>query len=114
VDHRIRRGELHRLTRHVLGIAGAPDTPTRRLLVHVLDAGPRSALSHTTALAHWGVRGFVPSPVHVTRHRDEGDRPARGAIVHEVRSLPDDQLRILDGVPVVSPALALLQLAGMR
>jgi hypothetical protein len=37
----------------------------------------------------------------------------RGATVHEVRSLPTDLVRTLDGIPVVAPPLALLQLAGM-
>jgi very-short-patch-repair endonuclease len=55
----------------------------------------------------------VLEPVHLVRHRDDGDRPARGHRIHEVRALPDEHLRILDGIPVVSPALALLQFAGM-
>lgn len=112
--HRLERGDLARITANVMGIRGAPDTASRRLLAHVLDAGAAAALSHTTALAHWGVRGFVPDPVHVTRHRDDADHELPGAIVHEVRDLPLDQVRLLDQIPVVSPALALLQLAGMR
>jgi hypothetical protein len=112
--HAVRRGRLEWRTPTVLRVAGAPVTREQQLLCHVLDAGPRAALSHTTALMLWGVRGFVDGPVHVVRHRDEGDRPARGAIVHEVRDLPADAIRVLDGVPLVVPALALLQLAGMR
>jgi very-short-patch-repair endonuclease len=110
----VESGRVVRSGPRVVRLRGTPDTPLQRLLGHVLDAGPRAALSHTTALAHWGVRGFVAAPVHVVRHRDEGDRPARGTVVHEVRALPDDELRCLEGVPVVSPGLALLQLAGMR
>ena len=112
--HRLHRGSLVRLTPRVLQIAGCPVTREQGLLLPVLDAGPRAALSHTTALSLWGVRGFVDDPIHVARHRDEGDRPPRGTIVHEVRSLPCEEVRVLDQIPVVSPALALLQLAGMR
>jgi len=83
-------------------------------MLRVLDAGGASALSHTSGLAHWGVRGFVPDPFHVVRHRDAGDHPVPGTIVHEVRYLPYRQVRTLDGIPVVAPSLALLQLAGMR
>ncbi len=107
------RGRLERLTPTLLRVAGAPATEHQRLLAHVLDAGPRAALSHTSALALWGVRGFVDGPIHVIRHRDEGDRPARGTVLHEVRSLPADAIRTLDSIPVIVPALALLQLAGM-
>lgn len=112
--HRTADGVLERVTPRVLRLAGCPDTRHQLLLLAVFDAGPRAALSHTTALALWGVRGFVDHPVHVIRHRDEGDRPPRGTIVHEVRALPDAEVRVLEGVPLVSPALALLQLAGMR
>jgi very-short-patch-repair endonuclease len=114
IAHFAESGLVQRWGPRVVRLRGAPDTPLQRLLGHVLDAGPRAALSHSTALAHWGVRGFVAKPVHVVRRRDQGDRPARGTVVHEVRALPDDELRCLEGIPVVSPCLALLQLAGMR
>ena len=113
VAHRVQRGDLERITPRVLRIAGAPDTPAQRLLTAVLDAGRHAALSHTTALAHWGVRGFRPDPVHVVRRRTVDDHPVTGATIHEVRFLPATEVRVLDGVPTVSPALALLQLAGM-
>ena len=112
--HRLHRGSLERLTPRVLRVAGCPVTREQGLLLGVLDAGPRAALSHTTALSMWGVRGFTDDPIHVIRHRDEGDRPGRQRVVHEVRELPDEEIRVLDGIPLVSPALALLQLAGMR
>lgn len=112
--YRTTAGMLERLSPRVLRLAGCPETRHQQLLLAVFDAGPRAALSHTTALAMWGVRGFVDDPIHVVRHRDEGDRPPRGTIVHEVRALPEGDVRVLEGVPLVSPALALLQLAGMR
>jgi very-short-patch-repair endonuclease len=117
-DHQLQRlldrGILVRCASRVHRLGGSPPTAAQQLLAAVLAAGPRAALSHTTALAHWGVRGFISDPVHVTRHRDEGDRPVRGTVVHEVRDLPTTEIRVLDDIPVVAPALALLQLAGMR
>jgi hypothetical protein len=113
IRHAVRSGWLERLSPRVLRVRGSAPTTAQRLLAHVLDAGPRAALSHTTALSHWGVRGFVATPVHIVRHRDEGDRPGRGVVLHEVRALPVDGVRLLDGIPVVVPPLALLQLAGM-
>jgi very-short-patch-repair endonuclease len=117
-DHQLQRllgrGILVRCSSRVHRLGGSPPTAAQQLLASVLAAGPRAALSHSTALAHWGVRGFIVDPVHVTRHRDEGDRSVRDTVVHEVRDLPASEIRVLDGIPVVSPALALLQLAGMR
>lgn len=113
INHRLSIGAIDRLSPRVLRIAGSPSTERQALLATVLQAGRRAAASHSTALALWGVRGFVQTPIHVVRHRDTGDSTVRGATVHEVRSLPDELLRTLDGIPVVAPALALLQLAGM-
>jgi len=113
-DNHVSQGDLSWLTPRVLGIGGAPDTAAQRLLVTVLDAGRGAALSHTSALAHWGVRGFVARPVHVIRRRDIDDHPVRGTVLHEVRFLPRGEVRALDGIPVVSPVLALLQLASTR
>ncbi len=114
IAHRVERGQLRWLTRRVLALTGCPTTMLQTLLAAVLDAGPGAALSHTSALAHWGVRGFLASPVHIVRHRERIDHPARGSTVHELRFLPRDEVRTLESVPVVSPALALLQIAGMR
>lgn len=114
LDNLQAQGDLIRRTSRVLSVGGAPTTAASALLALVLDAGAHAALSHTSALAHWGVRGFVAEPVHVIRRRDLLDHPVPGAVLHEVRFLPEAEIRVLDGVPVVSPALALLQLAGMR
>ena len=107
-------GLLVRETPRVLRVRGAPATAHQVLMRATLDAGPRAALACTTSLAHWGVRGFQPKPLRVVRHRDEGDRPPRGVIVSEVRDLPEEEVRVLEGIRLVSPALALLQFAGLR
>jgi hypothetical protein len=111
--HRVDRGEWRWCTPRVLASVAAPVTRQQELLLAVLDAGGGSGLSHTTALSHWGVRGFVDDPIHIVRHRERLDHKVAGAVLHEVRYLPWDLVRTLDGIPVVSPALALLQLAGM-
>lgn len=114
IAHRVAAGALEALTPRVLRVRGAQPTAHQALMTLVLDAGRSSALSHTTALAHWGVRGFVLDPSHICRRRDVDDHAVRGAVLHEVRYLPQSEIRVLEGIPVVSPALALLQLAGMR
>jgi hypothetical protein len=111
--HRVRRGELRWITPRVLQLVGTPELPVHRLLLPVLDAGPGSALAAGAALEHWGVRGFVGEHPRVVRLRDHLDHKVCGATVHEVRYLPWDLVRTLDGVPVVNPSLALLQLAGL-
>jgi hypothetical protein len=109
----LRRGVLEKARPGVLRVRGSAATPLQELAALPLAASRRAALSHGTALAHWGVRGFVTSPVHLVRHRDIDDRAVPEATIHEVRFLPWTEIRSLEGIPVVSPSLALLQLSGL-
>jgi very-short-patch-repair endonuclease len=110
----IRGGRLERVSPRVLRLLGAPATEAQRVLAAVLDAGPGSALSHTSALAWWRVPGFTVRELHVTHTRDGPHRPRRPAhTIHDVEILPDHHVRVLDGIPVVTPSRALFDLAGM-
>jgi len=104
---------LIRVSPRLFRVRGAPETTAQRVLAAVLDAGPGSALSHTSALAWWDVPGFPLDELHVTHQRDGVHRPARLAQrVHDVALLPDHHVRTLDGVPVVLPVRALFDIAG--
>lgn len=106
---------LARASPRVLRVVGAPTTEAQQVLAAVLDAGPGSALSHTSALAWWDVPGFLLDDLHVTHARDGVHRPRRLARhVHDVVLLPDHHVRVLDAVPVVTPARALFDIAGLH
>ena len=109
----VRNGQLAPVSPRVLRLLGAPQTEAQRVLAAVLDAGPGSALSHTSALAWWRLPGFTRCELHVTRTDDGRRRSRRLALVHDAVPLPDHHVRVLDGIPVVSPARALFDLAGM-
>jgi phage tail protein X len=117
--HHIRRlidyGRLTRVSPRLLRLPGSPPSEPQKVLAAVLDAGPGTALSHTSALAWWQVPGFAVAPLHVTHARDGVHRPRRlAAFVHDVSLLPEDHVLVLNGVPVVSPARALFDVAGLR
>jgi very-short-patch-repair endonuclease len=115
IHRAITRGQLTRLSPRLVRLPGAPETKPQRLLAAVLDAGPRSALSHSSALAWWGLPGFLHDEIHVTHARDHAQRRQRLADgVHEVIVLPERHVRVLDAVPVVTPARALFDIAGQR
>jgi very-short-patch-repair endonuclease len=114
VRNLIRVGELERHAPGMLRVRGSAPTEIQATAAAVLAAGRTAALSATSALAHWGVRGFVVEPIHVVRRRDVDDHKVRGVTIHEVRFLPVREVRVLEGIPLVSPSLALLQLAGTR
>ena len=91
---------------------GTPETDLQRVMAGVLDTGPSSYVSHTSAAAHWGVPGFELFPLQVIVVRAGRQYPSDLATIHRPRHLPDPFSTVLDGVPVVRPALMALELCG--
>ena len=113
--HRLEHGRLLQLTKHVLGVAGAPPTIGQRLMVAVLDAGPDPFLSHSAGAAYWKTSGFSLAhlgSIDVTRPRLTIRRPSTVARVHEVLDLEADHVTVLDGIPVATPTRTVFELAG--
>jgi len=106
-----RRGEWTVVTPRVIRRAGAPMTPSQGALAAVLDVGPGSYVSHGSAAALWGVPGMTVEPIHVMVLRDATETPSALATIHRPTHLPDPFAAVLNGVPVVRPALMVLQLA---
>ena len=102
-------GRWCELTDEVLGLVGAPRSEPQRLLLPVMDAGPRARLSHLSAARHWGLSGCAADPVHVVR-TGAPHRRTTLAVVHQVRVLPGQWTTTLEGIPVVRPELLALQL----
>jgi uncharacterized protein DUF559 len=99
-------------TRRVLRRAGTRRTFRQRCMIAALDAG--GVVCGETALALWGVPGFPRrGPIRVARLRNGTQRPSALPWVQltEVRVLPPDQCLRLDGIPVVSPARAVFDIA---
>ncbi len=115
LHHRIENGMLVRMSANVLRVAGAPMTDDAMAMAGVLDSPAKAYLSHRSAAAWWGIPGFsLDFPVH-TLIPWQGVRARRRlSIVHFHSDLPLDQLRLLNGVPVVSPALTIFLLAGSQ
>ncbi len=101
-----------RLDRSVVRRTGSPPGDQQAALAGVLAAGPSAYGSHHSASALWGVPGFRVRPMQVmTRRRGKTVTPL--AQVHHPRHLPDPFSAVIDGVPVVRPALMLLQMAPL-
>ena len=114
IRHRVDRGDLAVLSPRLFRSRTVPVTDQQRALAGVLDAGQGAALSHDSAAALWGLPGFFLIPVEVSRSR-EGSRVATSlAHVHDLTRLPPEFVTELDGIPVVTPSFALLQLSGHR
>ena len=113
LKHRLETGMLVSLSAGVLRLGGAPMTDGVLAMAGVLDSPGSAYLSHRSAAAWWGLPGFtIDRPVHTIIPWQGTTRRSRLSIVHFHRSLPRDHLRVLNGVPVVSPALTIFLLAG--
>lgn len=102
-----------RITPRVLRLVGSPETAAQRLMAAVLDAGSGAALRAYTACAWWGIPGTVLEPIDVSRTRGHA-RKVRGDRRHDPLLLPPHHVRVLDGIPAVTPARALFDVAGTQ
>ena len=104
---------LVRVSADVLRLAGSTVTDASVAMAGVLDSPGTAYLSHRSAAAWWGLPGFsIDRPVHTVIPWQGTTRRTRLSIVHYHRGMPQDQLRELNGVPVVSPAMTIFLLAG--
>lgn len=110
VDHRVTQGRLHRRHRgvYLVGHDVAPDRAP--LFAAALALGAEAYISQRTALEQFGIVGPRPGPVHVTvvgRCRRSRD----GIRVHRTTRIASEDLGTVDGLPITSPARALLDFA---
>lgn len=101
------------LTRRVLALTGCPATSDRALMAAVLDASPGAALAGASAAAVWEAPGFRIEPIHVVRHRGISRRGSPLATVHEVIDLLPHHIKVVRGIPVISPARTVCELAAV-
>jgi hypothetical protein len=104
-------GRLHPLHRGVYAVGHPAVSFKGKLLAAVYASGDRAVLSHHQAAWLWRLRrGTGGSRIHITV-------PARGLLdrsgiqLHQVRSLHEDDVTVLDGIPVTSVARTLLDMA---
>ena len=111
IRHRVAKGRLHPVARGVYAVGRPELTRYGRWMAAVLSCGAEAVLSHESAAALWGIRADggarleVSVPAHVARRRP-------GIVVHRRADLPAGELTRHKGIPVTSPALTLLDLAG--
>jgi len=113
------RGELVRVApgRHVRVADWAPLSPEDRVVVRAVAGlgrlGPTGlALSHTCAAALWGMPLVGREPASVTATDPDRQRTHTGRhLTKYAARLADDDVEVLDGLTVTSPARTLVDLA---
>ena len=108
---RVRRGFLHRIDRGVYAVGHMALTLRGRFRAAVLAGGETAVLSHFASAADSGFIAWdyrrLPEVTAVGTGRT---RP--GLIIHRARSLDPRDVTRRGGIPITTPARALLEVAG--
>jgi predicted transcriptional regulator of viral defense system len=111
IRHRVERGRWDRLHLDVFRVSGVPETPEQLIRAAVLAAGPGAVASHVSAGVLWKLQAIIPDRIDVTVER--GRQPkVRGAYVHRVDRIPDEDRREIAGIPTTSVARLLVDLSA--
>jgi hypothetical protein len=110
ITRRSQDGRLHRVFRGVYSVGYKPLSNEARLFSAVLAVGSRSALSHSTAARHLAVWKRKEALIHVTAPGKPRKRPS--VVVHRSSTLHEDEITVLNGIPVTTVARTLFDLSG--
>ncbi|MGZ6593853.1 MAG: DUF559 domain-containing protein [Solirubrobacteraceae bacterium] len=107
----LRRGRLHRVHQGIYSLVPFPALPPLAAeLAAVLACGDRALLSHHSAAATWGLRPSFIGDVDVIVIGADCGRERAGIRVHRVEWLDPRDIRRYQGIPITSPARALLDI----
>jgi predicted transcriptional regulator of viral defense system len=110
IDRRLASGRLHRLHPGVYAVGHLVVPREGRWLAAVLAGGTKSVLSHRSAAALWGIRGYEGRPEITVR---PGQRQGRGVIARRA-SLQPDEVTEERGIPTTTVARTILDLAAVQ
>lgn len=111
IRRQVSNGRLVRARRGVFRLAGAPLTQEQAWLAAVLEVGSRAVLSHRSAAAAWGLRGFdVPDRIDLMTTAERPRLP--GVAGHSTKWLPASDRTVLRRVPITTAARTLVDASG--
>lgn len=106
------RGRLHSRHRGVYSLVERRALPPLAVeQAALLACGEAAFLSHHTAAAVWGLRPTAAGDLDVTIVGRDAGRTRRGIRVHRVQRLDRRDARTYQGIPIISPALVLHDIA---
>jgi very-short-patch-repair endonuclease len=109
IEHRIKAGRIHRLQPAVYAVGHRIVSRHGWWMAAVLSSGEGAALSHHSAAALWGLRGYSERAVDVTTsHKSTSSRRVR----RHVSRLPADEITVEHGIPVTTVPRTILDLAA--
>jgi very-short-patch-repair endonuclease len=112
IKRRLRSGKLELVHRGVYGLPHTHDLPLAAETAALLACGEGAVLSHHSAVTLWGLRPGTARPVHVTIPGARGCPTLEGVRVHRSVRLTPADIQLHHGLPITSPARALLDVAA--
>jgi predicted transcriptional regulator of viral defense system len=109
LSHHARGGRFQRVAWGIYRLAHFPPSPFEDLYVAWLRAGPRSAISHESALIVYGLSDVLPRQVHVTVPRTASRR--RPGLKQHTASLATEEVTRREGLVVTSVPRTIADLA---
>jgi len=111
IGHRLERGRLQGVHRGVYALGHRGLSRSGRWVAAVLAAGPGAVLSHRSAADLWGIRRSARPRIDVTRPgRRHG---GLGIELFHCACLREDEMTVLEGIPVTTASRTLLDLAAV-
>jgi predicted transcriptional regulator of viral defense system/very-short-patch-repair endonuclease len=109
IEVRLRAGRLHRIHRGVYAVGHRVMSREARWMAAVLACGPGAVLSHRSAAALWGIRGYSGRAIEVTSATK--GRSGNG-IERHFSVLPADEVTEKEGIPVTTVPRTIFDLAA--
>jgi len=103
-------GFLRRGHRGVYAVGHTAPAPLTAETEALLACGEHAALSHQTAARLWKLLPEDDGPIHVTIRARNGPRPT-GVCVHRTNTLSRRDVRVVERLPVTSPARTIVDVA---
>jgi len=109
IRHRRRLGRLRQLHPGAFAVGHRVLSRQGHWMAAVLASGPEALLSHRTAAALWGLRGYSGGAVHVTvPHKSTSTKRIR----RHFSQVPPDERTVEKGIPVTSVHRTIFDLAA--
>jgi predicted transcriptional regulator of viral defense system len=104
------QGRFLRVAKGTYRLVQFPASPFEDLFRAWLRCGPKSVISHDSALAVYGLSDIIPGEIHVTVPRS-ASRRRPGIRLHTGKLSPDD-VRMREGLPLTSVPRTITDVAG--
>ena len=108
LHYQVKSGKFTSVSRGVYRIINFPSSPYEDLFIALLKSGPRSALSHQTALSVYGLSDVLPGEIHITFPRSASRR--REGIRYHTKLITEDEITRYEGLRVTTVERTLVDL----